>query len=178
MLAGNAAYTPPSFESIATSTPSGVSTITFSSIPSTYQHLQIRFFGIGAANNYGRGFVRFNGNTGANYSWHCLNGQGSAASASSGVSQTSMQLIGNNWGLNTSTPVVAILDIHDYASTTKNKTVRSFNGHDGNSSLSGDINLYSGMWMNTSAISSITIFLDAGNYGSSTSIGLYGIKGA
>ena len=43
MLAGNAAYVPSSYESIASATGTGSSgTITFSSIPSTYQSLQLR----------------------------------------------------------------------------------------------------------------------------------------
>jgi hypothetical protein len=168
------------FESIATSVTTGTGVITFSSIPSTYQHLQIRITGFGNNNSsYGRGEVRFNGDTGTNYAWHRFGGDGQNVMINDGAaSQTSMKLIGRNWGFNSTTAMVAIIDIHDYASTTKNKTTRSFNGHDGNAVGQSDINLATGLWMSTAAVSSITILLDAGLYGTGTNIALYGIKGA
>jgi len=66
LLAGNAAFNPSSFESIATATGSGQTSVTFSSIPSTYKHLQIRII---ARDNSGNGGgsgalrLRFNGDT-------------------------------------------------------------------------------------------------------------------
>lgn len=167
------------FESIATSVTTGTGVITFSSIPSTYQHLQIRITGFGNNNaSFGRGDVRFNGDDGTNYAWHRLSGDGQTASAAGSTSQISMRLIGNNWGFNSTTAMVAIIDIHDYANTTKNKTTRSFTGHDGNAVGQSDINMFSGLWLSTAAVSSITILLDAGLYGTGTNIALYGIKGA
>ena len=170
-----------SFESIATATGTGSSgTITFSSIPSTYQHLQIRFFGFGTNESaFGRVLVRFNGDTDSNYSWHRVVGDGVTAVAADGaLNQTSMRLIGSSYGLNTTTALVGIVDIHDYANTSKNKTAMSCSGHDRNNTIGGDILLASGSYRSTSAITSITLFADAGNYGTSTVAALYGIKGA
>ncbi len=48
-----------SYESIATSTATG-SSITFSSIPSTYKHLQVRALGV-FSGTVGAGFMYFNG---------------------------------------------------------------------------------------------------------------------
>ncbi len=177
MLAGNAAYIPNSFESIATATPSGSSTVTFSSIPSTYQHLQIRINGILASSGQSI-YVRFNGDsTAGNYKNHGLYGDGSSAGASGGGPTSSIYAaVGWILGSVTTYSNVAIFDIHDYASTTKNKTTRSLNGAD-NNSTGGSIELSSGLWMNTNAITSIEVYAGA-NYNSGTTIALYGIKGA
>jgi hypothetical protein len=66
-----------------------------------------------------------------------------------------------------------ILDIHDYTSTTKNKTVRTFNGCDTNGA--GTVELTSHLFISTSAITSLKIYgitFDTGSV-----ISLYGIKG-
>jgi hypothetical protein len=70
-----------------------------------------------------------------------------------------------------------IIDIHDYASTTKNKTVRSFFGHDRNGA--GSVYLYSGLWMNTGAITSLSLGQAnfSGTFDTGTVASLYGIKG-
>ena len=68
---------------------------------------------------------------------------------------------------------VLILDVHDYASTSKNKTIRSLNGNDQNGA--GDIYLTSGLWLSTAAVTSLTLFTSA-NY-LNTTFSLYGIKG-
>ena len=73
-----------SYESIATTTVGalGASSVTFSSIPSTYKHLQLRW--IARSNRVAaQDFVdiRLNSDTGANYSAHLLYGDGSAATS-------------------------------------------------------------------------------------------------
>ena len=163
-----------SFDSIATTTGNGSSgTITFSSIPSTYQHLQIRLQAI--ASGGGGQSIRFNSDTGNNYARHNFGGNGASVFAS-GTASTNMMFVGDDAAA--TNPSVMIIDIHDYASTTKNKTVRSFFGHDRNGA--GSVYLYSGLWMNTSAITSLS--LGQGNFGGTFDTGtvasLYGIKGA
>ena len=74
---------------------------------------------------------------------------------------------------------VSIIDIHDYASTTKAKTVRSIGGFDDNATIGiSRMQLSSGLWTQTTAISSLVFTFggDALNAGSVFS--LYGIKGA
>jgi hypothetical protein len=168
-----------SYESIATANGTGSSgTITFSSIPGTYKHLQIR----GILKNTNGGayddptYMRFNGDTGSNYSYHSLYGNGSGANASGAASQTSITAYGtpannftNIWG-------GAIIDILDYANTNKYKTTRWLNGFDSNTST-GSINLASGNWRSTSAITSISFITAAGNWATNTTLALYGIKG-
>ena len=161
------------FESIASAAGTGSSgTITFNSIPSTYQHLQVRLFSIAASGGYA---MRFNSDTANNYARHNFGGNGSSVFAS-GTATTNMMFVGDDSA--TSYGSVMIIDIHDYASTSKYKTIRSFFGHDRNGT--GSVYLYSGLWMSTSAVNSLS--LGVGNFGgtfsTSTVAALYGIKGA
>jgi hypothetical protein len=169
--------TPTSFESIATLSGSGVSTVTFSSIPSTYKHLQIR--ALNTVSDGSRWSMRFNGDTGNNYWMHYLLGNGVNASASSSGA-VSDQINGVIHGGGTTTyPAVAVMDLIDYASTTKNKTLRLMTGTDDNGATGYHfLYLKSGLWMSTSAVTSITIFNTSSTNGSTGStFALYGIKG-
>ena len=109
------------FESIATVTvgSGGSSTITFSSIPGTYAHLQIRAT---LKQSTGNGaFARFNSDTGNNYARHRLIGTGSAAGAFGEASQNKVQI---NTSQGYPSFGVFIMDILDYANTNKYKTER------------------------------------------------------
>lgn len=171
--AGVAASTT-AYESIATTTvgASAVSSITFSSIPATYTHLQIRA-NIFSNANQSDVRVQFNGDTGTNYSQHGLYGSGTAATA--GGTANSVFALGGLSG-DTTRCGVTIIDILDYANTNKYKTNRTLAGVDQNGS--GYVVLESGNWRNTAAITSITIFTNAANYTQYSSFALYGIKGA
>ena len=165
----------PAFESIATATGTGSSgTITFSSIPSTYQHLQIRIIAFGDTPNQNTMILRFNSDSGSNYARHNLRGNGSSAAAGGTASTTLIGIGSQTANLSSTNPMVAIVDIHDYKSTDKNKTVRSLGGIDENGS--GEITLHSGLWMNTSAISTITISTPGQNFTTNSVFALYGIK--
>ena len=168
------------FQSIATTTVGvgGSPTVTFSSIPSTYKHLQVRaisrttFAGPATGLN-----ARFNSDTGSNYALHQLYGTGAIAAAYALSSQSSMSIataIGST-GL-ASAFGVFVLDILDYANTNKHKTVRSLVGKDLNGS--GEASLYSGVWLNSSAVTTLTILTaDGSNFAQYSSFALYGIKG-
>lgn len=174
------------FESIASASGTGSSnTITFSSIPSTYQHLQLRIIAKGTLTaGAGRvGLIRFNSDTGSNYASHRLRGNGTDVFADGQTSATSIRT--NNFVLDSfasypNTFGVAIIDIHDYASTTKNKTVRTFTGTDDNGIGNQTIGLSSGLWMNTSAITSLTFINgdSSDNFVTASTFALYGIKAA
>ena len=53
--------------------------------------------------------------------------------------------------------------------------MRSLGGYDANGS--GNVGLFSGVWMNTAAITSISLLSDSGNQEQYTQFALYGIKG-
>jgi len=154
------------------------SSIDFLSIPQTYSHLQIRYLAQSsnsatAADNLA---FRFNSDTGANYTRHYLDGSGSSATAGSNTgvtqvyatcSQTSATYP-SNFG-------VGILDILDYTNTNKYTTTRALSGVDFNAT-GGAVQLTSGLWLNTAAITSINIRALAGNLTQYSSFSLYGIK--
>lgn len=178
-LAGNNAYIPNSFESIATATPTTGASITFSSIPSTYKHLQLRIIGRSddATNNVAL-YIQPNSATGSVYTLHELYGDGASIVASGYGTGTYLdgaytEVFGSFVAANTMG--VSITDFIDYASTTKTKTMRIFSGADRNGN--GHVELKSSLWTSTNAITSIKVAMLSGNFVSGTVISLYGIKG-
>jgi hypothetical protein len=168
-----------SYESIATTTvgAGGAANVSFTSISSTYTHLQLRYIvrSTQAATETGIN-VRLNSDTGSNYAWHYLFGDGASVAASAGATQTSLNFV-NVAGANAtaSSFAVGVLDILDYANTSKYKTLRLLQGWDGNGS--GRVNLSSGLWMSTSANNAIEFYPSSGNWAQYSSFALYGIKG-
>ena len=177
VASGNYPRVTSSYESIATVTvgAGGSSSISFSSIPSTFKHLQIRVFASTNRGSTANLQMRFNGDTGANYSKHDLYGDGTSAAAGATTSATLMSF--NRIGGNTTTFGALIIDVLDYTDTNKYKTVRNLGGIDSNGS--GQVNLESGSWRSTSAVSSLSfITVDgANNFATNSSFALYGIKG-
>jgi len=186
VMTGNTLIYPGSFESIATVTvgSGGASVIQFTSIPSTYTHLQIRGIARGTRTDYAidQLYTRINGDTGSNYSWHWLSGNGSSAGTDAGSSSTSMNL---GWfATNASASVTNafggfVLDILDYANTNKNKTLRILCGNDlngGGSPYTGTMVFASGLWISPSAITSISFDPSAADFAQYSSFALYGVN--
>jgi hypothetical protein len=183
MLAGNAAFSPSSFESIASTTlGSAAADITFSSIPSTYKHLQIRGFARGSANGISAaGYVQFNGATGSSYAWHLITAGGAGATSIivDGVaSDTAMWLIHSPANTNVSNYFAPfVIDIYDYADTNKSTTARSLSGFLSNNGSETSVRLFTGLYTPTTAVSSIKFFYSGQNIMANSQISLYGIKG-
>ena len=169
-----------SYESISTQLlASDASTVTFSSIPSTYKHLQVRIFAQTnrGAVSYDNAYLRFNSDTATNYSDHALYGNGASASAQAGSTRDNLRLgngflgttTGGSFGIN-------IIDILEYANTNIYKTVRVLGGEDANGS--GQVGLGSGNWRSTSAINTILFGPDGSTvFKAGSRFSLYGIKG-
>lgn len=169
---------PSSYESIATLTPSSGTTVSFTSIPATYKHLQIR--GVARSTTNTSSFaIRFNSDTTNNYAAHWLYGDGTGAFASGSAPRSNIWVQGYfpGTGVNSSIVCATIIDVHDYASTTKNKTVRSFNGLMTDTNFDNYVNLVSGVWLNTNAITSINITFNGETIGAGSTFSLYGIRG-
>ena len=175
-----------SFESISTVTvgSGGTANVEFTSIPQTYTNLQIR--GIARNDNSGTGgrtiYMQFNSDTASNYSHHYLGayqGEGGAvwAGGTANTAFIAAALMPNN-GLGASIFSSLIIDILDYKNTNKYKTSRSFGGYDMNGANTGYnyLNLNSGNWRNTNAISSIKLYGDVNNFMQYSHFALYGIK--
>jgi hypothetical protein len=167
-----------SYESIATTTvgAGGASTITFTSIPSTYTHLQIRCLSKDSRSAQVNSTLdyRFNSDSAANYSYHELQAFDPTVNAYATASASTLRTYGagasgTNFG-------VTIIDILDYANTNKYKTTRQLYGIDTNGANSL-IGINSGSWRSTSAITSITITPLTSPIVQYSSFALYGIKG-
>jgi hypothetical protein len=158
----------------------GAASVTFSGIPTGYKHLEIR--GIArdnrATSGQDLGTIRFNGDSATNYARHRLYGNGSGtASADGGATQSSIfgfnavhaNGISNTFG-------TGIMTILDYTDTSKHKTIRCLTGDEQNGS--GYLFFNSGVWLNTSAINSITLLPDSASTGylQYSSFALYGVK--
>lgn len=166
MLAGNAAFIPTSFESIATTSvgSGGSSTISFTSIPNTYAHLQLRIF----YKNTGSVFMTLNSTNATR--GHYLYTSGS--SVSSGTSGTNFiaNASASQWGS-------AVVDIFDYKNTNKFVTVRTIAGYDSNGS--GELSLNSQFYnLSSTAVNSITLTPTSGTFAEFSNFALYGIASA
>lgn len=167
------------FELIETQTISsgGTYVVTFSSIPSTYKHLQLR---VVAQSNYGSYAdnlrIKLNGVSFGSYAKHRLYsvGNGAVFSAGGGSETITPYMPGSADGSNIFGFMVA--DILDYTNTNKYKTWRSMSGYTGNNSRWQE--LTSGLLMSTSAITTIAVDISSGYYFQPNSrLSLYGIKG-
>ena len=194
LASGNASgtvITPNSFESIATYTATGGETsFTFSSIPQTYKSLQIRWMYRDAGNGTVAGTcslaVNMNGTT-DDLPYHQLYGNGTSAVAN-GYSNTSGSyylVYGAGILANTASANmygVGIMDILDYSTTTKLKTIRTINGSERNGLANsvgepGIINLSSSFrTTNTNAITSVKLQSWYNSFVAGTTFALYGIK--
>jgi hypothetical protein len=174
------------FESIQTVTVgTATTTVSFTSIPATYKHLQIR-----ASYQTSRGtypldkiFIRFNSDTASNYSTHTIRGDGSAVESSveNTTSLTDRDMSSTTAASGGETYGGLVMDILDYANTNKYKTTRTIIGFDTNGTVAGyggRTGVLSGSWRSTSAITSITFTVDnAANYSVDSKFALYGTMG-
>ena len=179
LLAGGVAASTSSYESIATVTvgAGGQSSISFSSIPSTFKHLQIRWIArtvyAGTQDDFN---ILFNGDGTSNSNYHRIYGNGSTTGANyvdganAGVANTSTTSASANiFG-------AGVIDVLDYTNTNKYKVSRSLGGNDQNGS--GTVWLYSNLWRSTASISSISLNDVYGTgFAQYSSFALYGIKG-
>ncbi len=183
----------PYYESIATVTGNTGQTITFSNIPQTFTHLQIRTMSRVSLGSYsfssysirvGNGSV----DTGSNYSNHRFYGSGNGSVfADGGANGTTID--GPFWTANNAIANavgVGIVDILDYRNTNKYKTFRTLTGFDSNTSgdsgwtanSAAGLQFASANWRSTSAINTISLLVFGSATNSVQHIALYGIKGA
>jgi hypothetical protein len=172
-----------SYDSIASFTAGagGLASANFTSIPQTYQHLQIRMSQRSASANVNEfGIFIVNGvfeSPFTQYSVHTLFGNGSTVTPQNApdTSRITTPLMANA-SLGSNIFDSFIIDIFDYASTNKYKTFRILGGFDANGS--GMVEYVSGMFKsNTNAITSLTFGNAYGVMAQYSQVSLYGIKG-
>ena len=161
---------PATYEKIQSTTlGSAASSIDFTSIGSGYTDLRIVYVCTQASAN--SPIIKFNSDSGSNYSQTALKGDGSSASSGRETSATRIYL---NQGDSASTtiPCMYTIDIFSYAgSTFKTCLITSQTDKNG----SGMVERNVGLWRSTSAITSISILTSAGNINAGSIATLYGI---
>jgi len=176
-----APYVPSDYESIATyAVTSNQSSITFSSIPSTYKHLQVRAFVKTDFTTYPNDsmLMQFNGVTSSSYYYTqqmYANGTSAGAQNFTTTGLGIAYMAGTN--ANADKFACAIIDIVDYTSTSKLKSVKALGGWGGGGD--GLIVLNSGIWTSTPAAINSIVFKpnDGTNFVANSHFALYGIKG-
>ena len=151
---------------------SAQSTITFSNIPQTYTHLQVRFIAATSVADQDI-WVNFNADTASNYSEHRFYTNGTTITSGGLASQGKIEYFGRS-GSGSNVFASNIVDIPDYTNTNKYKTIRSNFGWDNNTTAF--VMYSSGSWRNTNAITSMVITPQSGTFSQYSSFALYGIK--
>ena len=174
MLAGNAAFSPASYDFIAAASPTGT-TVSFTSIPQTYKHLRLHIVGRSSYTAYDQnGYVNFNSDTGSNYRrrYTLSNGSPPLYPSSGAAAHTwalpdfpGSYIDSNNFAS-------GVCEIFDYADTNKITTLSGFGGY-----ATGGFGQSTGYWNNTAAVTRIDITIANGNWVSGSHFALYGIKG-
>lgn len=161
---------PTTYTPLATSTISGSSTnsVAFSSIPATYTDLILIINGANTSGGWNT-VVRYNGDSGTNYSFQRMLGNGSAVSSGRQNNQT-----GYDWaGYLGTTRGTVITQIQNYANTTTLKSAISRSN-----STEFETNLSTGLWRSTAAINQVSVTTAGGNFADGTTLSLYGVASA
>ena len=150
----------------------GASSISFTGIPLGYKHLQIRnsYMQTSGGQNV---TARFNGDTGANYSYHNFYADGAGSAGANGSGGSSVMYCGYSQVNTTYYTSIDIIDILDYSNTNKYKTMKSLSGSDANGS--GLIRIASGSWQSVNPVETITITSGA-DFAQHSTFALYGVK--
>lgn len=152
------------YTALATLTLTGTdSSITFASIPATYRDLIL--VGIGSNSADTDLALRFNGDTGTNYSGVRMFGNGSSAGSSSDTGKTYAEI----GGVNTSIGDFRA-QIMDYSATDKHKTVLTRTSKTGSYVVA-----WANRWASTSAINSVTVYPISGSFAIGSTFSLYGV---
>jgi len=155
----------------------GVSGVTFSSIPQTFTHLQVRVFGRGSV-SFSDGlsaYLQANGDgASTSYAIHGLTSNGASISSQSALNSGTYSLQGALTDSNATAGTfgVAIFDLLDYTSTNKSKVIRCIGGHDRNGF--GRASFGSGIYYSTSPITQLILATD-GTLQEHSRVDLYGI---
>ena len=148
-----------------------------SSFASTYKHLQVRMTARTSLGFTSNNFVRFNGLSTEIYAAHTLRGTGSSVVSDGYGDQNQIFFDGGMPGTNSSANIfdASVLDILDAFSTTKFTTTRALHGVLGANNF---VNLCSGVFRSTDAITSVTLTQgSSGSFVAGSRFSIYGIKG-
>ena len=159
----------PTYDLIASNVlTSSASSVTFSSIPATYRDLVLVVEYLSATAGNAEARLRFNSDTGSNYSTVVMTGDGSTASSGT---YSLTEIYGSN--ATTTDRRINIYQIMDYSATDKHKTVLIRSNRASGSGPT--VEALAGRWANTAAINSITVRAKDADFASAATFYLYGI---
>jgi hypothetical protein len=159
---------PATYEPIATTTLTGGTSYTFVSIPSTYTDL-VMVLNVATASGSSNLAMQFNSDTGSNYSFTRIYGNGSSAASSRAANVTDNYIgdIGTTISTN-------IIQIPNYKNATTRKTAISRSND-----TSTNVQAWVTLWRNTAAINAIKVYATGGQtFANGSMLTLYGIKAA
>ena len=162
-MAAGATYTPIATQTLGSSTGS----VSFTSIPQTYTDLVL----VAATPTTGSGadyYLRFNSDSGSNYSDTRIIGDGSSAASYRSSNQT-QAIVGTIYPQQGN----IINHIMNYSNATTYKTVLSRGNYAGYLTQANAT-----LWRSTAAITSVYVFAQSGNFATGSTFTLYGISSA
>jgi len=181
-ISGNLSFAVGVYDALATVTvgATAVPSVTFAGIPAGYRHLQIRAVhrsttGTGDGTIY----MQMNDDASGNYSWHRVYGYGTGSPGADSSINTTACAIGQAQGASSALPLsyaTMIVDILDYASPTKNKTVNAIAGTSLNNNAGEAFFFNSSCWRSISAVSALSITTNQTSFAQYSSFALYGVK--
>jgi hypothetical protein len=147
------------------------SEIVFSSIPGTYRDLILVCSARGTITTFTNVQMRFNSDTGSNYSTVAMYGTGStqASYSETATNITLEQIARSSDTASVFTPIVT--QVMDYSATNKHKSVLTRNS----STVSGNVVALASRWANTAAVTSITLYPFGGSFAIGSTFSLYGV---
>jgi hypothetical protein len=156
---------------VSTTLGSATATVTFSSISGAYTDLVLIMTARNTTSNT-YPLLRFNSDSGTNYSITTVVGSAAGAVSYRASSQSSMYInYSDPLPTASSTYATFVVNFQNYSNAVTNKTIisRVANAASATEALVG-------LWRSTSAINNISITCDAGSYTSGSTFTLYGIK--
>lgn len=151
-------------------------TVTFSSIPATYDDLVVIMYARAVTADQTLN-CRFNSDTNSNYSTTGMRTTGSVANTSSATNATFAYVAFDIGVLNGTDKFSALtLNVFNYANTSYNKTYLT--RHSADNAGTGGVEFNAGLWRSTSAINSITLTMSFGSFRANSAFELYGVKKA
>lgn len=180
ILAASGAGAAPAYELIQTTIlSSSASSVVFSNLntlAADYKHLQVRVSVRSTDGNTLR--LRFNNDSGSNYTQHAFQATGSSVSASQSTSTDRIRAVfpAANTGNDSNVFAVGIIDILDFSNVSKKTTVKTLNGNWEEQNFNSILNFTSGLWNNTAAITTMTFTIESGNLDTRSRLSLYGVR--
>ena len=142
---------------------SSASSVSFSSIPASFRDLVLVVAGTNTASGHLN--IRYNGDTGSNYSRVVMEANAPNGARSFSATESALFVF-----VMTTTQGNLVHQVMDYSATDKHKTSLSRENRS-----SDQVSATAGRWANTAAITSMTATVDANQMATGTTLSLYGI---